>query len=33
MTQQAWRLEANPEKLGQDEIYQLFRISLAKYLV
>lgn len=33
MTQQTWRLEANPEKLDRDDIYSLFQVSLEKYLV
>lgn len=32
MVQQQWRLEVNPEKLTEDDIYNLFRKSLAAYV-
>ena len=32
MKQQTWRLEANPEELTREDIYQLFRTSLAAYI-
>lgn len=32
MEQQTWRLEANPEELTREDIYQLFRSSLAAYM-
>lgn len=32
MVQQTWRLEANPEPLTRDDIYHLFRTSLATYI-
>lgn len=32
MEQQTWRIEANPEKLEREDIYNLFRTSLAAYI-
>ena len=32
MKQQTWRLEANREELTREDIYQLFRTSLAAYI-
>ena len=32
MEQQTWRLEANPEALTREDIYQLFKTSLAAYI-
>lgn len=32
MVQQAWRLEANPEELDRDDIYNLYKVSLEAYI-
>ena len=31
MTQQMWRIEANPEPLGREDIYEMYELALADY--
>lgn len=33
MEQQQWRIEANPERFEREDIYNMFRVSLEKYIV
>lgn len=33
MEQQQWRMDANPEKFGWEDIYSMYKVSLAKYII